>query len=63
MTNPCRGLLEGPRQMRERGGGGHQQAQDVHAAGIRQELDPVKRLNGLDFLHIRLRKNLIVSVK
>ena len=56
-------LLQGPREMRERGGGGHQQAQNVHAAGIRQELDLVKRLNGLNFLHNQLRKNLIVSLR
>ena len=35
--------------MRERGGGCHQQAQNVHAAGIRQELDHLKGTNRSTF--------------
>jgi hypothetical protein len=37
--------------MRERGGGCHQEAQNFHAAGIRQQLDLVKRGNRLYFSH------------
>jgi hypothetical protein len=39
--------------MRERGGGIHQQAQNVHAAGVCQDFDFVKRRKGFDFLHFR----------
>ncbi len=51
MTNPCRRLLHGPREMRERGGRSHKESQDIHAAGIRQEFDILKRMNGLHFFH------------
>src|SRR5512139_3318751 len=51
MTNPCRRLSHRPRELRERGGGSHQQAQNLHAAGIGQKLDIPERMNSLNFLH------------
>jgi hypothetical protein len=46
-----RRMLQGPRQVRERGGGSHEEAQDLHAARIRQELDLLERMNRCNFLH------------
>ena len=37
--------------MRERGGGGHQQAQNLHAARVRQEFDLIKDVQGFDLFH------------
>ena len=51
MSNPGRRLPQGPRELRERGGGSHEQAQNLHAAGIRQELDIPKGMNRLDPFH------------
>ena len=65
MTNPCRRLLHDPGEMRERGGGRHEESQNVHTAGIRQELNFVKRLYGADIFHcssFQLRKYLIDSL-
>ena len=46
--------------MRERGRGGHQQAQDFQSARVGQQLDLFKVLYGIDFLHGQLRKNLLI---
>ena len=51
MTNPCRRLFQSPREMRERGWGSHEESQDIHAAGICQEFDFFKGINGLYFFH------------
>ena len=51
VTNPCRGLLHGPRELRQCGGRSHEQAQNVHAAGIGENLDIPKRMNRFDLLH------------
>lgn len=54
MPHPGRGLLQGPCQLRERGGSRHQQTQNIHAAGIRKEFDFVKGLNSLNSFHFCL---------
>lgn len=46
VPHPGRGLAEGARQLGQGGGGGHEQAQNLHAAGIRQQLDRVKSMLG-----------------
>ena len=51
VTNPCRRLFQGPREMRKRGGGRHEEPENVHAAGICHELDIPERMNGVNFLH------------
>jgi hypothetical protein len=51
MTNPRRGLSHDPCELRKRGGGSHEQAQDVQPAGIGKELDLVERTEGIDLPH------------
>lgn len=42
VADPGGRLLHRPRQMRERGGGSHEQTQDVQAAGISEQLDLIE---------------------
>src|SRR5215208_3654527 len=51
VPNPCRGLLHGPRKVRQRGGGSHEKLQDLHAAWVCQEFNVLKGMNSLDFFH------------
>jgi hypothetical protein len=51
MTNPCGRLFHDPRQMRERSGRSHKESQNVPTAGICQEFDPLKRIDGFNFSH------------
>jgi hypothetical protein len=37
--------------MRKRGGGSHQQPQNIHAAGVGEQLDLFEGINGLDVFH------------
>ena len=65
MSYPRGRLFQSLREMRERGGGVHQQTQNLHAARVRQKFDLVKGLDGLNCFHLslsQLRENLIVSI-
>ncbi len=52
MPHPGRGLPQSFCKLREGRGFGHQQAQDVHAAGVGQQFDLFEGVQGLDFFHV-----------
>jgi hypothetical protein len=51
VPNPGGRLFHRPRQLRERGRGGHQQAQNFQAARVRKKFDLVEGMQGLDDFH------------
>jgi hypothetical protein len=52
MPHPRGRLFQGPREMRECGGGSHQQTQNIHAAGIRQQFDLIEGVDRGDCFHL-----------